>query len=160
MTQEVQVARPTPMKLDYGMTPGRRRNNQLFRMVVNNLGENGVIETKNLDVDLGLVYSLGPKFPDFNIDPEKAGELIAQLLHLLDQRIAKRAILVDDYGTRRKCISALLLHRSEIANSSLFGQAKNSVYNWPNWKRKIPISNTNMIRNIKEFSSRIKKSNR
>lgn len=102
MTQEVQVARPTPMKLDYGMTPGRRKANQIFKMAVNNMVENGQVEAKKLDVDLGLVYSLGPQFPDFNVNPDEAAELIAQLIQHLDQRIKKRYTLVDDYKNRRK----------------------------------------------------------
>lgn len=102
MTQEVQVARPTPMKLDYGMTPGRRKANQIFKMAVNNMVENGQVEAKKLDVDLGLVYSLGPPFPDFNVNPDEAAELIAQLIQHLDQRIKKRYTLVDDYKNRRK----------------------------------------------------------
>lgn len=102
MTQEVQIARPTPMKLDYGMTPGRRKANQIFKMAVNNMVENGAIEARKLDIDIGLVYSLGPKFPEFNGDAEQAGELIAQLIQHLDQRIQKRITLVEDYNARRK----------------------------------------------------------
>lgn len=102
MTQEVQIARPTPMKLDYGMTPGRRKANQIFKMAVSNMVENGTIEAKKLDVDIGLVYSLGPKFPEYNTDAEQAGELIAQLIQHLDQRIQKRITLVEDYNARRK----------------------------------------------------------
>lgn len=102
MTQEVQIARPTPMKLDYGMTPGRRKANQIFKMAVNNMVENGNNEAKKLDIDIGLVYSLGPKFPEYNTDAEQAGELIAQLIQHLDQRIQKRTTLVEDYNARRK----------------------------------------------------------
>lgn len=102
MTQEVQIARPTPMKLDYGMTPGRRKANKIFKMAVDKMEENGRFEARKLDVDIGLVYSLGPKFPDYNIDPEQAGKLINELIQLLDQRIQKRVILTDDYTARRK----------------------------------------------------------
>lgn len=102
MTQEVQIARPTPMKIDYGMTPGRRKANQIFKMAVNKMEESGRIEARKLDVDIGLVYSLGPKFPDYHVDPEQAGQLIAELIQLLDQRILKRVTLCEDYNARRK----------------------------------------------------------
>lgn len=102
MTQEVQVARPTPLKLDMGLTPGRRKANQLFRIAVNNLDEKGNHEARKLDIDLGLVYSLGPNFPDFRLDSPEAGEVIVQLMHHLEQRIQKRKILVDDFNARRK----------------------------------------------------------
>lgn len=105
MTQEVQIARPTPMKLEYGMTPGRRKANQIFKMAVNRMEENGRIEARKLDVDIGLVYSLGPKFPDYNVDPEQAGQLVAELIQLLDQRIQKRVTLNEDYSARRKSTS-------------------------------------------------------
>lgn len=102
MTQEVQIARPTPIKLDYGMTPGRRKANQIFKMAVNNLEENGRIEARKLDVDIGLVYSLGPRFPEYNLHSDEAAQLIAQLMQHLDQRIQKRATLLEDYNARRK----------------------------------------------------------
>lgn len=30
MSQEVQIARPTPVRLDFGFTPGRRKANQVY----------------------------------------------------------------------------------------------------------------------------------
>lgn len=101
MTQEVQVAKPTPIKVDNGYTPGRRKANQLFKMAVHNLEEAGRTGARKLDVDIGLVYSLGPKFPDYRLNSPESNELIVQLMHHLDQRIQKRATLLEDYGTRR-----------------------------------------------------------
>lgn len=102
MTQEVQVAKPTPIKVDNGYTPGRRKANQLFKMAVNNLEEAGRTGARKLDVDIGLVYSLGPKFPDYRLNSPESNELIVQLMHHLDQRIQKRSTLLEDYGTRRE----------------------------------------------------------
>lgn len=102
MTQEVQIARPTPMKADNGFTPGRRKANQIFKMAVHNLEEMGRIDAKKLDVDIGLVYSLGPKFPDYRLLSPETDELIVQLMQHLDQRIKKRATLLEDYNARRK----------------------------------------------------------
>lgn len=103
MTQEVQVARPTPMKLlDNGYTPGRRKANQIFKMAVHNLEEMGRRDARKLDVDIGLVYSLGPKFPDYRLLSPETDELIVQLMQHLDQRIQKRSTLLEDYNARRK----------------------------------------------------------
>lgn len=102
MTQEVQIARPTPIKLDNVYTPGRRKANQLFKMAIHNLEENGKVEAKKLDVDIGLVYSLGPNFPDYSLNSPESDELIAQLMQHLKQRIQKRSTLLEDYGIRRK----------------------------------------------------------
>lgn len=102
MTQEVQIARPTPIKADNCFTPGRRKANQIFKLAVNNLEEMGRSEAKKLDVDIGLVYSLGPKFPDYRLISPETDELVVQLMQHLDQRIQKRTTLLDDYNIRRK----------------------------------------------------------
>ncbi|KAH8294000.1 hypothetical protein KR054_007236 [Drosophila jambulina] len=90
MTQEVQIARATPMKTDLGLTPGRRKANKLFKIAVNNLNELGIPEAKDLEVDVGLVYSLGPDFPAYQMDSPEAEVKIQELMHYLEQRIEKR----------------------------------------------------------------------
>ncbi|XP_022212746.2 kinesin-like protein KIF23 [Drosophila obscura] len=90
MTQEVQIARATPMKTDLGLTPGRRKANKLFKIAVNNLNELGIPEAKDLEVDVGLVYSLGPDFPNYQMDSPEAEIKIQELMHYLEQRIEKR----------------------------------------------------------------------
>lgn len=104
MTQEVQIARPTPMKpqpMDAGLTPGRRKANQLFRIAVNNLVDVGNSDARKLNVDLGLVYSLSANFPDYRLDSPEADQIIVQLIQHLEQRIQKRKILLDDFDARR-----------------------------------------------------------
>lgn len=103
ITQEVQISRPTPVKPDMGLTPGRRKANQLFRVACNNLDELGHPEAKSLDIDLGLVYSLGSSFPNVQLNSPEAHEIIQQLQNALEQRIQKRKILLDDFNARRKC---------------------------------------------------------
>ncbi|XP_001983510.2 kinesin-like protein KIF23 [Drosophila grimshawi] len=90
MTQEVQIARATPMKPDLGLTPGRRKANKLFKIAVNNLNELGIPEAKHLDVDVGLVYSLGPDFPNYQMDSPETECKIQELMQYLEQRIEKR----------------------------------------------------------------------
>lgn len=100
MTQEVQIARATPIKPDLGLTPGRRKANKLFKIAVNNLNDLGHAEANKLDVDIGLVYSLGPGFPDYKIDSPEAQTAIQELMQYLMQRIEKRKILCADLETR------------------------------------------------------------
>lgn len=102
MTQEVQVVRPTPMKIDNGFTPGRRKANKIFKIATQNLENTGHPDARKLDIDIGLVYSLGPKFPEYQIISPETDELIAQLMIHLDQRIKKRATLLDDHNARRE----------------------------------------------------------
>ncbi|XP_030380166.1 kinesin-like protein KIF23 [Scaptodrosophila lebanonensis] len=90
MTQEVQIARATPMKTDLGLTPGRRKANKMFKIALNNLNELGVPEAKEIDVDVGLVYSLGPDFPSYQMDSPEAAMKIQELMQYLEQRIEKR----------------------------------------------------------------------
>ncbi|XP_017494036.1 PREDICTED: kinesin-like protein KIF23 [Rhagoletis zephyria] len=100
MTQEVQIARATPMTQDLGLTPGRRKANKLFKIAVNNLNDLGYTDANKLDVDIGLVYSLGPGFPDYKIDSPEAQTAIQELMQYLMQRIEKRKILCADLETR------------------------------------------------------------
>lgn len=112
MTQEVQVQRATPMRSDVGLTPGRRKANQLFKMAVNNLDAMGRPEARKLDVDVGLVYSLGPKFPEYRLNSPEAEHTITHLMKHLENRIQKRQILLNDYtakgNERRGCRMPIL----------------------------------------------------
>lgn len=102
MTQEVQIARAMPMKTDLGLTPGRRKANKLFKIAVNNLNDIGYSEAKNLDVDIGLVYTLGPNFPEYKYDSPEAETTIKELMQYLIQRIEKRKLLSNDLESRCK----------------------------------------------------------
>uniref|UniRef100_A0A336KG56 Kinesin-like protein n=1 Tax=Culicoides sonorensis TaxID=179676 RepID=A0A336KG56_CULSO len=112
MTQEVQIARPTPMKsaLDIGLTPGRRKANQIFKAAVNNLDENGKPEARQFEVDLGLVYSLGPSFPNYSLDSPENERVILDLMKFLENRIEKRRILLDDFNARQDKFRLQLMH--------------------------------------------------
>lgn len=103
ITQEVQIARQTPMKppLDIGMTPGRRKANQLFRQAMQNLQDNGITEARDLEIDLGLVYKL-PSFADFHLRSENMHEVIRELMMCLEDRIRCRLRLLEDFDARRK----------------------------------------------------------
>lgn len=78
------------MKPDLGLTPGRRKANKLFKIAVNNLNELGIPEAKQLEVDVGLVYSLGPDFPNYHMDSPETECKIQELMQYLEQRIEKR----------------------------------------------------------------------
>lgn len=106
MTQDIIVTRPTPVKIPYdnAMTPGRRKANQLFKIAVQNLEDMGEMDANKLDIDVGLVYSLGPNFPEYKLDSPECAEIIEQLQQHLVQRIQKRKILLDDYNARRNSI--------------------------------------------------------
>lgn len=103
ITQEVQIARPTPMKptLENGLTPGRRKANHLFRQALQNLQDNGVPEACNLEIDLGLIYKL-QSFPDYQLRSDNMNEVIKELTICLQDRIRSRQRLNEDFDVRRK----------------------------------------------------------
>lgn len=109
MTQEVQIARPTPRKLDIGYTPGRRKANQVFKMALTNLEEQGHDNARRLEVDLGLVYSLGPKFPHMKLNTPESDEFVRTLMDFLEKRIQKRHILSNDLEARREWLGFNIL---------------------------------------------------
>ncbi|XP_069699062.1 kinesin-like protein KIF23 isoform X2 [Periplaneta americana] len=102
MTQEVQVSQPTPLKLDFGLTPGRRKANEIFKHALRKMEENGNAEVQNIDVDIGLVYCLGPPFPSFELTNPEHDKLITDLIAFLELRINKRNILLKDWEQKSK----------------------------------------------------------
>lgn len=100
MSQEVQIARAIPMKPEVGLPVGRRKANKIFKIAVNNLNDLGHADAKKLDIDVGLVYTLGPRFPDFKIGSDDAEATITELMQYLLQRIEKRKILSADLENR------------------------------------------------------------
>ncbi|XP_063231928.1 kinesin-like protein KIF23 [Bacillus rossius redtenbacheri] len=98
MTQEVQVARPTPVKPAVGMDlpAGRRYANQVFRELQNDY-ENG-----NLDAHIApdgnerFVLSSGQQFPRLELNRPN-DTAIQELVSFLEQRMARRQALYDQY---------------------------------------------------------------
>ncbi|XP_014219800.1 kinesin-like protein KIF23 [Copidosoma floridanum] len=108
MTQEVQVARPTVTKLDLGFTPGRRQANKIFKEARARL-EREHPEAASLDVDIGLVYSLGAQFPDFDITSPHNDQIIMNLINFLEQRINKKNLLRADLEQKYNDFRKLLM---------------------------------------------------
>uniref|UniRef100_A0A1A9WZH7 Kinesin-like protein n=1 Tax=Glossina brevipalpis TaxID=37001 RepID=A0A1A9WZH7_9MUSC len=98
MTQQVQVARATPVKAGLGFIQGRRKANEIFKIAADNLNELGHTEAKNIDVDIGLVFF--SSFPEYKIDSPEGDSNIKELMQYLLLRIEKRKILCKDLNTR------------------------------------------------------------
>lgn len=124
MTQEVQISRPTPAKIDSGLQPGRRKANQIFKIAINNLEENGNSDARKLDIDLGLVYSLGPGFPDFRLNSPECDRVILLLMQHLEQRIQKRAMLLSDLNIRQ---DRFRMHLLDMEKENLTYKTENST---------------------------------
>lgn len=104
MTQEVQVQRATPIRPDFGLTPGRVKGNRAFKQVLNSLEAISKSEAKKLEIDIGLVYSLGPKFPEYRLNSPEQEHTIRHLMRHLEHRIQKRQVLLNDYNARSESV--------------------------------------------------------
>uniref|UniRef100_A0A182PA07 Kinesin motor domain-containing protein n=1 Tax=Anopheles epiroticus TaxID=199890 RepID=A0A182PA07_9DIPT len=129
MTQDVQIARPTPMKIDMGLTPGRRKANQLFKMALSDMAErNQQHHTPyatgdsnggdRMEFDLGLVYSLEPFVAEVKLGSPESDELVRRLSEVLELRIQKRKLLGEDFNARQNRFR-MNLHKLESENLSL-----------------------------------------
>ncbi|XP_036144378.1 kinesin-like protein KIF23 isoform X2 [Monomorium pharaonis] len=117
MTQEVHVARSNPVKLDLGLTPGRRQANKIFKEARGKLEKEGRPEAADLIIDLGLVYSLGGPFPQLKTVTSD-NDIIQSLIHFLEQRINKRNILRADLQKKQEDFRRILM-RIEQENVKL-----------------------------------------
>ncbi|XP_050094625.1 kinesin-like protein KIF23 [Anopheles aquasalis] len=133
MTQDVQIARPTPMKIDTGLTPGRRKANQLFKQAMSEAHEKQQHQQRQqhtpyigeppsnsdwMDFDLGLVYSLEPFVADMKLGSAESTELVRKLTEILELRIQKRKVLNDDFTARQNRFR-MNLHKVENENIAL-----------------------------------------
>ncbi|XP_058054870.1 kinesin-like protein KIF23 [Anopheles bellator] len=119
MTQDVQIARPTPIKIDVGLTPGRRKANQLYKQAMSELTErHHLATTDRMDYDLGLVYNLEPFVADMKMGTPESTELTRKLSEVLELRIKKRKLLCDDFDARQNRFR-MNLHKLEGENVAL-----------------------------------------
>ncbi|PNF35145.1 hypothetical protein B7P43_G09270 [Cryptotermes secundus] len=101
MTQEVQVSQPPAIKLDFGLAPGRRKANHIFKQALQMMEENGYGGSQIPEVDIGLVYSLGPPFPCLDMTDPSTDMLIKDLATFLELRMKRRSLLLKDW--QQKC---------------------------------------------------------
>ena len=100
MTQEVLIERAIVKKPDLGLTPGRKRANQVYKEAVRRLEEQGE-DVRDLVIDLTPVYSLGPEWPPLEVDQFHNEEIIEKLKKYLEKRIKTRRTLLSDLESRQ-----------------------------------------------------------
>eukprot|EP00092_Neocalanus_flemingeri_P041223 GFUD01044883.1.p1 GENE.GFUD01044883.1~~GFUD01044883.1.p1 ORF type:complete len:890 (-),score=276.71 GFUD01044883.1:140-2809(-) len=107
LTQEVQIERAVGVRFDLGLTPGRRRANQVYKEAVRRLEEQGE-EVEHLVMDLAPVYSLGPAWPPLELTQFDSEEIIERLRAFLVKRISTRKTLLDDQENKHSKFRELL----------------------------------------------------
>nr|XP_034192116.1 kinesin-like protein KIF23 isoform X1 [Osmia lignaria] len=137
VSQEIQVINSTNSKLDFGYVPGRRQANKIFKEARNRLESAGHPDAANLEVDLGLVYSLGGPFPEMDVTNPHNDEIITTLMHFLELRIQKRNILRADLRQKQTNFRNQLV-KMERENVSL--KIDNSTLKASNDQQKKKIS--------------------
>ncbi|KAJ9578772.1 hypothetical protein L9F63_004980, partial [Diploptera punctata] len=109
ITQEVQVTQPLSQKLDFGMTPGRRKVNQLFKQaLVAKMDDRAKGDGPNSD-GIGLVYCLGGQFTSLEFTEPSEDHVIKDIISILEERMNKKNLLLKDntrqwYEFRNKLI--------------------------------------------------------
>jgi len=107
LTQEVQIERAVGVRFDLGLTPGRRRANQVYKEAVRRLAEQGE-EVEHLVMDLAPVYSLGPPWPPLELTQFDSEDIIERLRVYLEKRIGTRKTLLEDDENRQSKFRELL----------------------------------------------------
>lgn len=108
MAAEVEVAKPQVIDVaaTIGLTSGRRKANRLFTTARDNIVRP---EAKDLEMDLGLVYSLGPDFPSLELNSSKAAHIIKELMAHLEMRISRREALKRSKAIKDERLRSALL---------------------------------------------------
>ncbi|KAG8224898.1 hypothetical protein J437_LFUL004639 [Ladona fulva] len=143
MSQEVQVARPTPMKFDLGLTPRRRRNHI-----------NGN-EATDSSPELTIVHSLGPVFPTLELTNPNDADLIKNLMNFLEMRIERRSLLQKELSIKHQNLRSRLvevenehtLAKQEVASAKAMLELE---------RRKIAALEDKVV-NLDSFSTDLKK---
>ncbi|XP_041971129.1 kinesin-like protein KIF23 [Aricia agestis] len=127
VASEVEVAKPqvNDVAASIGLVSGRRKANRLFNAARDNIMR---ADAKDLELDLGLVYSLGPDFPSLELNSSQASHIIKELMAHLEMRLSRRETLKrsKDIKDERLRSSLLELEKESLEvrseNASLRGQ--------------------------------------
>lgn len=123
MAAEVEVAKPQNINnvaASIGLMSGRRKANRLF-----NTARDHIIrpEAKDLELDLGLVYSLGPDFPSLELNSSQAAHIIKELVAHLEMRISRREALKRSKALKDERLRSALL---DLEKDSLEVRSENA----------------------------------
>ncbi|CAG9576963.1 unnamed protein product [Danaus chrysippus] len=119
---EVEVAKPqvTDVGATIGLMSGRRKANKLFNAARDNILRP---EAKDLELDLGLVYSLGPDFPSLELTSSQANHIIKELMAHLEMRISRRETLKRSKAIKDEKLRSAML---DLEKESMEVRSENS----------------------------------
>ncbi|XP_037092090.1 kinesin-like protein KIF23 [Pollicipes pollicipes] len=120
LTQEVVVARPAdrPLDVGIGLTPGRRKANQILREAQRRLGSEVGAPSDASPDELGPVFCLGPVWPSMAMTPGEEEETVRCLVRFLERRVQLRATLLHDLHRQQDAFRQLLV-KTEMEMAAL-----------------------------------------
>lgn len=123
MAAEVEVvkAQVNDIGATMGLMSGRRKANRLFAAARDNLARP---DAKDLELDLGLVYSLGPDFPSLELNSSQASHIIKELMAHLEMRLNRRETLKRSKSLKDERFRAALI---DLEKESLEVRSENSA---------------------------------
>ena len=95
MTQEVEIERFDPVAREFAMTPSRQKAKEAYEAALRNTHTN--VDVAKLNPVYSPIYSLGPAVPSLEWGGAEDEETLPALERYLEQRIATRNTLVQDY---------------------------------------------------------------
>lgn len=97
LTQEVAVTRhEEKLNTAIGLTPGRRKANQLLREAQDRLGTAASASAPLNDAERNVIYCLGPEWPSIHMSADAQAETLAALERFLQRRQQQRVKLSTD----------------------------------------------------------------
>lgn len=122
MAAEIEVTKPQihDVAASIGLMSGRRKANRLFHTARDNIARP---EARDLELDLGLVYSLGPDFPSLELNSSQAAHIIKELVAHLEMRLSRRETLKRSKAHKDERLRSALL---ELEKESLEVRSENS----------------------------------
>ena len=110
LTQEVQIERPAEVRFDLGLTPGRRRGNQIYKEAMKRVQAEG---TPVAEIDAVPIYSLGQDWPTLELQQCDEEEVVEKLKSFLQKRIATRKRLMEDHTEKSETFRDFLVKQEE-----------------------------------------------
>ncbi|CAG4967757.1 unnamed protein product [Colias eurytheme] len=122
VASEVEVAKSqvTDVAATIGLMSGRRKANRLFNAARDKIMKP---EAKDLELDLGLVYSLGPDFPSIKMNSPQESHIIKELIAHLEMRISRIQTLKQSKDIKDERLRSALL---ELVNESIEVRIQNT----------------------------------
>lgn len=122
MSQEVKISKAVPTRLDFGLTPGRRKVNEASKKIekVLNSEKKDFVFPSVPSIESGVLYNFGPPFPQFGGQSPEDSSQFKNLLVFLETRRQKELELVSDvkaksHVTRSMVGSLELNHVAAVA---------------------------------------------